>query len=59
MFTNHLGHSLRVLYMPPVYAVISFFSYRYFRSYTYYDLIETGKSSLDVPRTENGLLISS
>ncbi|KAK7679017.1 hypothetical protein QCA50_017961 [Cerrena zonata] len=32
---------LRILYMPPVYAVISFFSYRYFRSYTYYDLIET------------------
>ena len=28
--------------MPPVYAVISFFSYRYFRDYTYYDLIETG-----------------
>lgn len=26
--------------MPPVYAVISFFSYRYFRSYTYYALIE-------------------
>ncbi|EIM84702.1 DUF300-domain-containing protein [Stereum hirsutum FP-91666 SS1] len=32
---------LRVLYMPPVYAVISFFSYRYFRSYTYYSLIES------------------
>ena len=29
--------------MPPVYAVISFFSYRYFRDYTYYDLIETGE----------------
>ena len=28
--------------MPPVYAIISFFSYRYFRDYTYYDLIETG-----------------
>lgn len=27
--------------MPPVYAVISFFSYRYFRSYTYYSLIES------------------
>lgn len=26
--------------MPPVYAIISFFSYRYFRSYTYYELIE-------------------
>ncbi|KAJ7482543.1 DUF300-domain-containing protein [Mycena latifolia] len=30
---------IRILYMPPVYAVISFFSYRYFRSYTYYSLI--------------------
>ena len=28
--------------MPPVYAVISFLSYRFFRDYTYYDLIETG-----------------
>ncbi|KAG6332717.1 hypothetical protein ID866_6371, partial [Astraeus odoratus] len=27
--------------MPPVYAVISFFSYRFFRSYTYYSLIES------------------
>ncbi|OCB90250.1 DUF300-domain-containing protein [Sanghuangporus baumii] len=26
--------------MPPVYAIISFFSYRFFRSYTYYELIE-------------------
>ncbi|CAL1702876.1 unnamed protein product [Somion occarium] len=32
---------LRILYMPPLYGVISFFSYRFFRSYTYYDLIET------------------
>ncbi|KAH9168370.1 organic solute transporter Ostalpha-domain-containing protein [Lactarius sanguifluus] len=31
---------LRILYMPPVYAVVSFFSYRYFRSYTYYSLSE-------------------
>ncbi|KIK56471.1 hypothetical protein GYMLUDRAFT_47008 [Collybiopsis luxurians FD-317 M1] len=31
---------LRILYMPPVYAVISFFSYRFFRSYTYYELVE-------------------
>lgn len=36
------GPSLRILYMPPVYALISFFSYRYFRDYTYYDLVETG-----------------
>jgi len=32
---------LRILYMPPVYAVVSFFSYRFFRSYTYYTLAET------------------
>lgn len=31
---------LRILYMPPVYATISFLSYRFFRSYTYYDLVE-------------------
>jgi len=37
---------LRILYMPPIYAVISFFSYRYFRSYTYYDLIETAYESI-------------
>lgn len=39
---NFSARRLRILYMPPVYAVISFFSFRYFRSYTYYDLIETG-----------------
>ncbi|MBW0524977.1 hypothetical protein O181_064692 [Austropuccinia psidii MF-1] len=32
---------MRIILMPPVYAVISFFSYRFFRSYTYYSLIET------------------
>ena len=32
--------------MPPVYAVISFFSYRYFRDYTYYDLIESAYESV-------------
>lgn len=32
--------SIRILYMPPVYAVISFFSYRFFRDYTYYSLVE-------------------
>lgn len=31
---------IRILYMPPVYAVISFFSYRFFREYTYYELVE-------------------
>ncbi|TFK87895.1 DUF300-domain-containing protein [Polyporus arcularius HHB13444] len=37
---------LRILYMPAVYAIISFFSYRYFRSYTYYDFIETAYESV-------------
>ncbi|THH00561.1 hypothetical protein EW026_g1986 [Hermanssonia centrifuga] len=40
---------LRILYMPPVYAIISFFSYRFFRSYTYYDLIETAYENLAQP----------
>ncbi|KAF9465053.1 DUF300-domain-containing protein [Collybia nuda] len=31
---------LRILYMPPIYAVISFLSYRFFRDYIYYSLIE-------------------
>lgn len=31
---------LRILYMPPVFAIISFFSYRFFRDYTYYSLVE-------------------
>ena len=29
--------------MPLVYAVISFFSYRFFRDYTYYSFVEAGK----------------
>ncbi|KAF9443865.1 DUF300-domain-containing protein [Macrolepiota fuliginosa MF-IS2] len=33
---------LRILYMPPVYAVISFASYRFFRNYTYYSFIQIG-----------------
>lgn len=45
LFIPYSTFSLRILYMPPVYAVISFFSYRYFRSYTYYALIEVGKLS--------------
>jgi len=28
--------------MPPVYAIISFFSYRFFHEYTYYSFIEIG-----------------
>jgi hypothetical protein len=31
---------LRILYMPPVYAIISFFSYRFYRNYIYYSFIE-------------------
>ena len=44
-------YSIRILYMPPVYAIISFFSYRFFRSYTYYELIEVSElvSFLDAP----------
>ncbi|KAH7886596.1 organic solute transporter Ostalpha-domain-containing protein [Phlebopus sp. FC_14] len=38
---NEQRQILRILYMPPVYAVISFFSYRFFRSYTYYSLAES------------------
>ncbi|KAF9530748.1 organic solute transporter Ostalpha-domain-containing protein [Crepidotus variabilis] len=31
---------LRILYMPPIYAIISFCSYRFFREYTYYSFIQ-------------------
>ncbi|KJA22431.1 hypothetical protein HYPSUDRAFT_41052 [Hypholoma sublateritium FD-334 SS-4] len=31
---------LRILYMPPVYAIISFCSYRFYRDYVYYSFIE-------------------
>ncbi|KDR71551.1 hypothetical protein GALMADRAFT_253889 [Galerina marginata CBS 339.88] len=31
---------LRILYMPPIYAIISFCSYRFYRDYTYYSFIE-------------------
>ncbi|KAF5376902.1 hypothetical protein D9615_007209 [Tricholomella constricta] len=37
---------LRILYMPPVYAIISFFSYRYFRHYTYYSFIEVAYEAI-------------
>lgn len=30
--------------MPPIYAIISFLSYRFFRSYTYYEFAEVGMS---------------
>lgn len=39
---------VRILLMPPVYATISFFSYRYFRSYTYYSLVEAIYEALAV-----------
>ncbi|CAO1634055.1 unnamed protein product [Sympodiomycopsis kandeliae] len=31
---------IRILFFAPVFAIISFFSYRFFRSYTYYELVE-------------------
>jgi len=37
---NEQRQVIRILYMPPVYAVISFLSYRFFRSYTYYSFVE-------------------
>ncbi|BGP14568.1 hypothetical protein JCM10213_001917 [Rhodosporidiobolus nylandii] len=37
---------LRILLMPAVYAIVSFFSYRYFRSYTYYSVAVVAYESL-------------
>ncbi|TFK72244.1 DUF300-domain-containing protein [Pluteus cervinus] len=37
---------LRILYMPPVYAIISFFSYRFFRDYTYYSFISVAYEAI-------------
>ncbi|KIJ43075.1 hypothetical protein M422DRAFT_170381, partial [Sphaerobolus stellatus SS14] len=31
---------IRILYMPAIYGIISFLSYRFFRDYTYYSLVE-------------------
>jgi hypothetical protein len=39
---------IRVLLFPVVYAIISFFSYRFFRAYTYYELIEAGYESFAI-----------
>ena len=39
---------IRIMLMPPVFATISFFSYRYFRDYTYYSLVETVYGALGV-----------
>ena len=33
-------NSIRILYMPPIYAIISFLSYRYFWSFTNYEVAE-------------------
>ncbi|BGP30803.1 hypothetical protein JCM10296v2_002560 [Rhodotorula toruloides] len=37
---------IRILFMPAVYAVVSFFSYRYFRAYTYYSVSVVAYESL-------------
>ncbi|KAL1736787.1 organic solute transporter Ostalpha-domain-containing protein [Schizophyllum commune] len=47
---NEQRQILRILYMPPVYAIISFCSYRYFRSYTYYSLVEVAYSPISSSR---------
>ncbi|KAG8980694.1 hypothetical protein FRB93_009067 [Tulasnella sp. JGI-2019a] len=39
---------IRITYMPLVYGIISFFSYRYFRSYTYYELAEVVYEALTI-----------
>ncbi|EJT98287.1 DUF300-domain-containing protein [Dacryopinax primogenitus] len=43
---RHQRQIIRILYMPMVYAIISFFSYRFFRAYTYYSLIESTYEAL-------------
>ena len=40
--------TIRILLMPPVFSTISFFSYRYFRDYTYYSLVSTVYGALGV-----------
>jgi len=45
---NQQRQILRILYMPPVYAVISFLSYRFFRDYTYYSLVEVVYEALTI-----------
>ncbi|WVR05565.1 hypothetical protein IAU60_002584 [Kwoniella sp. DSM 27419] len=37
---------MRVLMMPPVYAIVSFFSYRFYREYEYYILAETAYEAI-------------
>ncbi|KAF9471458.1 DUF300-domain-containing protein [Pholiota conissans] len=48
---------LRILYMPPIYGIISFLSYRFFREYTYYSLIEVGDLPQKILRSSRLLLI--
>ncbi|KII84943.1 hypothetical protein PLICRDRAFT_45794 [Plicaturopsis crispa FD-325 SS-3] len=45
---NEQRQIIRILYMPPVYAIISFFSYRFFRDYTYYELIEVAYEAVTI-----------
>ena len=53
---SHGVYSIRILYMPAVYAIISFFSFRFFRSFTYYALVETGEL---IPRFSSALCFST
>ncbi|KAG8889851.1 hypothetical protein FRB99_003939, partial [Tulasnella sp. 403] len=39
---------IRILYLPMVYAIISFLSYRFFRDYTYYSLVEIAYEALTI-----------
>lgn len=39
---------IRVLLLPPVYAIVSFLSYRFYRSYTYYEVSETVYEALAI-----------
>lgn len=39
---------LRILYLPMVYGIISFLSYRFFRAYTYYSLVEIAYEALTI-----------
>lgn len=39
---------IRILYLPMVYSIISFLSYRFFRAYTYYSLVEIAYEALTI-----------
>lgn len=34
--------------MPPIYAIISFFSYRFFRDYTYYSFVQVAYEAVTI-----------